>query len=190
MASLRKWYETSPPDFKFAVKAPRTITHYKKFNGTSDLVNSFYETVQEGLKEKLGVVLFQMPPTFLYTERHLESILNALDSSFINVAEFRHASWWLDEVYQKLAERNISFCGISHPTLPDTVVQNTPDLYFRFHGVEQLYSSEYAITNLVRFIKLVKKTSAKQAFVFFNNDIGGAAIKNATELIDLSSAKH
>ena len=188
-ASLKKWYDTSPPDFSFAVKAPQGITHYKKFNGAGELIERFYGIVEEGLKEKLGVVLFQLPPNFVYTEVHLAAILNDLDPSFTNVVEFRHDSWWTDDVYQKLAEKNISFCGISHPTLPDAVIQNTPSLYFRFHGVEHLYSSEYSIENLVRFVQLVKNTSAQKAFVYFNNDIGGAAVKNAEELIRLAADK-
>src|SRR6476660_2706168 len=58
---LQNWYKTSPPDFKFSVKAPRLITHFKQFNETDGLLNDFYAAIQEGLKEKAGPVLFQLP---------------------------------------------------------------------------------------------------------------------------------
>src|ERR1700760_568766 len=65
---LKKWYDKSPADFKFSVKAPRLITHYKQFNEVERLLNDFYSSVREGLKEKLGAVLFQLPARVVYSE--------------------------------------------------------------------------------------------------------------------------
>lgn len=86
-------------------------------------MSDFYSTIEEGLKEKLGTVLFQMPPRFDYTEERLEKIINNLDPSFNNLTEFRHVSWWNTEVYKELAKNKITFCGMSHPQLPDDIVQ-------------------------------------------------------------------
>ncbi|MBS7564964.1 DUF72 domain-containing protein [Mucilaginibacter sp. Bleaf8] len=185
VTGLKKWYDDSPQGFTFAVKAPRLITHYRQFNNTADLINEFYDTITNGLQHKLGTVLFQMPPRFAYTEERLHKLLNSLQPPFNNVIELRHSSWWQQPVYDQLSRHNITFCGMSHPTLPDTVIQNTDVLYYRFHGVEQLYASLYTTQELITFAEQVKSTSAQQAYIYFNNDIGASAIRNAKELIEI-----
>ena len=129
LSFLKNWYQKSPDSFRFSVKAPRAITHYKKFNEVTDLISSFYETINNGLQEKLGPTLFQLPPGFSYDEQRLERIINTLNPSFNNILEFRHVSWWRDDVFKTLADHGITFCGMSHPTLPDDVIQNTPVIY-------------------------------------------------------------
>ena len=74
-------------------------------------------TANNGLQEKLGPVLFQMPPSFSYDEERLERIINSLNPTFKNVLELRHVSWWREDVYAKLAAHQIAFCGMSHPLL-------------------------------------------------------------------------
>lgn len=185
LSSLQKWYADSPAQFLFAVKAHRGITHYSKFNNTKDRVNELYQVIADGLQEKLGPVLFQMPPNYLYSEERLENILKNLDPAFTNVVEMRHESWWQSHVYAELAKQNISFCGMSHPTLPDEVVANTSTIYYRLHGNQQLYSSAYSADELNSFAANVNAANAEQAFVYFNNDIGASAIFNAKELLDI-----
>lgn len=183
LSFLEGWYNKSPADFIFAVKAPRAITHYKKFNDTEKLIEDFYKTIREGLKEKLGCVLFQMPPRFDYKAGRLQKIINSLDTSFNNVLEFRHASWWSEEVYKELSKNNISFCGMSHPELPDKIIQNTSVLYYRMHGVPELYKSLYSLEMLKSFVKKIESGGkTRKAFIYFNNDIDGSAIKNAKEM--------
>jgi uncharacterized protein YecE (DUF72 family) len=183
LSFLENWRLKSPENFRFAVKAPRGITHYKKFNGTTDLISDFYNVVRDGLQDKLGCVLFQLPPNFHYSEEHLERIINSLDNSFLNVVEFRNSSWWIEDVYQKLANKNITFCGMSHPTLPKDLISNTPLLYYRMHGEGQLYASNYEkeqLQNLVDTIKI--RESVQEAYIFFNNDIHTYAIYNALDM--------
>ena len=183
---LKSWYERSSPDFSFAVKAPRMITHYKKLNDCENLIADFYQTVHEGLKEKTGCLLFQFPPSFHYNQENLDKIISSLHHRHPNVVEFRHASWWNDEVYKILGKNKISFSGMSHPTLPDKIIENTSLLYYRMHGVPQLYKSPYALADLKKVVKTIEESSkTKNAFVYFNNDIGGNAIKNAKEMIGL-----
>jgi uncharacterized protein YecE (DUF72 family) len=183
--ALQKWYADSPPEFVFTVKAHRVITHYKKFNNTQDKVNELYAVLSDGLQEKLGPVLFQMPPNYQYSEERLQNIYKNLDPTFTNVIEMRHESWWRPDVYQQLAEHQITFCGMSHPTLPADVIQNTDTLYYRLHGNQQLYSSAYSTAELQQLANDVKATDAKQAFLYFNNDIGASAIFNAKELLEI-----
>ncbi|HEY0055142.1 MAG TPA: DUF72 domain-containing protein [Pedobacter sp.] len=186
LSFLENWRLKSPENFRFAVKAPRSITHYKKFNGTADLISDFYNVVRDGLQDKLGCVLFQLPPNFHYSEEHLERIINSLDNSFLNVVEFRHPTWWIEEVYQKLAIKNITFCGMSHPTLPKDLISNTPLLYYRMHGEGQLYASNYENEQLQLLVDRIKSgESVKEAYIFFNNDIHTYAIYNALDMLKM-----
>src|SRR4029077_11454320 len=143
LSFLENWYKKSPANFCFAVKAPRLITHYKQFNETEELLSDFYSTIKDGLKEKLGPILFQLPGKITYNTDLLKRIVNSLDDKFINTVEFRHASWWNKHVYDELEKHHIIFCGISHPQLPEDIIINSPTIYYRFHGVPKLYYSQY-----------------------------------------------
>ena len=187
LSFLQSWYQKSPAEFRFAVKAPRAITHYKKFNDTTELITSFYNTINDGLQDKLGPVLFQIPPSYNYTEEKLDKILNALNPAFMNVLEPRHISWWQPEIYEKLAQHNISFCGMSHPALPGEIIQNTPVVYYRFHGVPDLYRSPYSTADLQNVIDTIKSNeNTNEAWFYFNNDIDASAIGNAKEMMEMA----
>lgn len=183
LSFLENWYASSPADFRFSVKAPRLITHYKQFNDTAQLLADFYGTVQEGLREKLGPVLFQLPPRLAYSNDRLFKMLDSLDPAFRNVLEFRHPSWWEGHVYQALAQRGVSFCGQSHPQLPDEVVANAALLYYRFHGTPELYKSPYAEEYLRQVVSQIEAARhVQEAYLYFNNDIDASAIGNARQM--------
>ncbi|HEY1024339.1 MAG TPA: DUF72 domain-containing protein [Sphingobacteriaceae bacterium] len=180
---LQDWYDRSPDNFRFAVKVPRRVTHFRQFHDAGDIISQFYSTVGEGLKEKLGCVLFQMPPRMSYTGERLERILNSLDGTFRNVLEFRHESWWNGDVYRALAAANVTFCGMSHPALPDDIIQNTSTLYYRFHGETELYKSLYDRPHLKKFVSEVGESkTTREAFIYFNNDINASAITNGRQM--------
>lgn len=186
LSFLKGWYKRSPEDFIFAIKAPRIITHFKLFHETDEVIGEFYSVIEEGLKEKLGCVLFQLPPRAVYTAERLDRIISSLNPAFKNVLEFRHLSWWTPEVYEKLSKHEITFCGMSHPQLPVNIIQNNPLLYYRFHGVPELYKSEYDINLLQGFVdKIQSQARVKQAFIYFNNDTGGSAITNAKQMQEI-----
>lgn len=187
---LQNWNKRSPGSFTFSVKAPRIITHFKKFNDSIELINELYAVISNGLKNKLGPVLFQLPPRFDYTAERLEKIIGSLNPAFINVLEFRHVSWWQEEVFKELARHNITFCGMSHPSLPDQMIRYTKVVYHRMHGVPHLYRSLYNVASLEKIIhKTEEMKSTKEAFIYFNNDIDGSAIINSKQLIELTSGK-
>ncbi|GAB2956805.1 DUF72 domain-containing protein [Hymenobacter coalescens] len=189
LSFLQNWHQNSPPGFLFAVKAPRLITHYKQFNDVAGLLTDFYATVQDGLQEKLGPVLFQLPPRAAYTPERLQRILDYLDPAFQNVLEFRHPSWWTGAVYEQLQQRGVAFCGQSHPLLPDAVVATAPTLYYRFHGVPHLYQSPYE-EDFLGGVKAAADAApaVRQAFLYFNNDIDASAIYNARQMLHLVEA--
>lgn len=177
---LQNWYAISSPGFVFTVKAPRLITHYKRFNDCERLLHDFYTTVIAGLADKLGTVLFQFPPTMVYDAALLDRIINNLSREVTNVLEFRHASWWTPAVYRRMKKEKLIFSGISHPSLPDTVVINNKTAYYRFHGVPKLYYSAYSQRKLrdVADAMLNDKT-VKEAYIYFNNTATIGAIENA-----------
>jgi uncharacterized protein YecE (DUF72 family) len=187
MNSLQTWYDRSPANFSFSVKAPRLITHYKRLNDAQRVLQDFYKTAKEALKEKLGCVLFQFPSSFVYEEHRLERIVNLLDHSICNVVEFRHPSWWQDAVYNAFTERNIVFCGMSHPELPDKLIRTARRVYYRLHGVPHLYYSKYETQKLEQLVSEINNLdNIDEAFIFFNNTAEGAAILNAKEVQELS----
>lgn len=188
LEALRSWYDQAPSGFRFAVKAPKAITHFKQFHGTVDMLTDFYTTIRRGLQEKLGPVLFQFPPRFRYEPERLERVLSQLDPGFANVLEFRHPGWWCEEVYTALRQRGISFCGMSYPGLPDEAVVTSPVVYYRFHGVPDRYLSSYNDAQLGAFTeKIASNENIREAWCYFNNDAAVAAIPNAHTLIRLAN---
>ena len=139
--------------------------------------------MQEGLKEKLGPVLFQLPARITYSEDFLQRITENVSAEFINVIEFRHLSWWNQHIINQLSQHNISFCGIDIQDLPDDIVANTSTVYYRFHGQPKLYYSEYQQEKLAGFSNaLLQKAANKTAYIYFNNTATIAAINNAIHL--------
>lgn len=184
--SLTKFYDSSPADFKITVKAPRLITHYKRLAEAQEALGNFYATVQEGLKEKLGFVLFQFPSTFVYEEHRLDRIVNLLDCSMKNVVEFRHESWWTEAVFKAFSQNNITFCSMSHPNLPSHPIKTTQCIYYRFHGVPQLYFSRYNSDELEEVASAIQQeNSVSEAYIYFNNTAEAAAVANAKQFQDL-----
>lgn len=180
LSFLQNWYDKSPGNFLFSVKAPRLITHYKQFKDTAQLLEDFYTIIRTGLRNKLGAVLFQLPPQHSFNEEKLQHIIKSVDKSFENVIEFRHASWWQKEVIAELGRHQITFCGLSYPGLSDEAIVNTPVVYYRFHGVPHLYHSSYPEIEMDQVAETInKKEKVKKVYLYFNNTADGAAIQNA-----------
>ena len=186
---LKSLYERTPENFSFSVKAPRLITHYKRLSEAREALTSFYETLKDGLDNKLGSILFQFPSSFVYEEHRLERILNLVDPSMRNVVEFRSQSWWNESVYKGFSEKNITFCGMSHPDLPPNVVRTSNIVYYRFHGVPFLYSSRYEAPQLETVAQQIQNlNNVDEAYIYFNNTAGGAAIANARQFFEICEA--
>jgi len=185
--TLQKWYDKSPDDYIFAVKAPKLITHMKKFDDCERLLNDFYTACKDGLKEKLGCVLFQLPPSFSYTEERLELLLKSMNPEFKNVIEFRNVSWWKKKIYERLEKENIIFCTVNHPTMPTDLIVNNETVYVRLHGNPKMFYSKYSAKEIKELYESInKKRKVKEVYVYFNNTASTAGIENATELVKLT----
>lgn len=180
---LQNWYSISPPDFVFSAKVPRLITHYKRLNNCEDLLRDFYITMRNGLGEKLGGVLFQLPPSMQYSPALLDTLSDLLSVEFINVVEFRHASWQSKTVLDKLKRKGIIVSGLSHPRLTHAGIINDNVAYYRFHGVPDIYYSVYSTATLRIIVdQFLQKEKLQEVFIYFNNTATPGAIKNATWL--------
>ncbi|PRD47950.1 DUF72 domain-containing protein [Sphingobacterium haloxyli] len=180
--NLLSWHEKVPDNFKFSLKAPRIITHIRRLKQCAEEIQDFYRVSKEGLKHKLACILWQLPPSFSYREERLQSILRVMDPAFKNVIEFRHESWWREDVIKTLSENNITFCNVNYPKLPTSIQQTTPIGYIRMHGNPELFYSEYTEDQVKTLYREVNAAGFKEAYIYFNNTASTAAIINALQL--------
>ncbi len=182
---FQKWYERTPSDFRFVIKGWRQITHLKRLKDSVSFLESFFENVKE-LKEKLICILWQMPPSLKKNTQLLESFLKELfkikiAKKIFHSVEFRHKSWFVEEIYGILKENNVNLCIAHSDRWPFVKVLTSNFLYLRFHGGKVLYGSEYPLKELSEFKNLIDefKKEINTIFGFFNNDAYGFAVKNA-----------
>ncbi|MBK1896368.1 DUF72 domain-containing protein [Chryseobacterium paridis] len=181
--TLLKWFDETHDEFKFFIKIPKSITHEKRLIDCKNEISEFCQHIHENLKHKLSGFLYQFPPSFKNTPENIDLILNNLDFTFLNVIEFRNASWWQKEIFEILKNKNIVFSGVSFPgNLPEDLIINHSDIiYYRLHGKPVLYKSAYTEEFLNDLAEKIHK-SQKKAFIFFNNTWGISAIKNGLYL--------
>jgi uncharacterized protein YecE (DUF72 family) len=178
---LMGWYNKTPENFMFTLKANRAITHTRKFNNTQDLTARFYE-LSKNLKEKLLCVLFQLPPFVHKNLELLEKIASQMDPKITNVLEFRHESWWSSDVYALMEKKGLVFCTVSASELPETLVSTADSVYVRFHGKESLTQGFYPTEELKAWAEKIEKSNAKQVLCYFNNDVNANAVQNCQTL--------
>ena len=133
----------------------------------------------------MGCFLFQFPPSFSYTAARLRSIVGQLDPRHRNAVEFRHRSWWNDEVFKTFRDAGLIFCSVSAPDLPDDVIRTAEAIYVRFHGAKQWYRHDYSDAELETWAKKIHASHAKEIWAYFNNDFQGCAFRNAQTLRQL-----
>lgn len=174
---VKGWYRKSSADFKFVAKANRQITHRNKLVDTEPFLERFLASISE-LKEKLANILFQLPPSLTFDPQLLENFLKILPQNYKYSFEFRHASWEQDETYRLLRNYDVSYCIVSRKNYPFNEIVTSDIVYYRLHGPEAMCASSYSDEWL---FKLAQKISSyeKTVFVFFNNDVGGHAVRNA-----------
>lgn len=107
--TLQKWFDETPDDFRFFIKIPKTISHEKRLKDCKEEIAEFCLHIQNNLGKKLSGFLYQFPPSFKNTEENLDLILNNVDFKYLNVIEFRHETWWREEIYNILSSKTSSF---------------------------------------------------------------------------------
>ncbi len=182
------WYTRTPSYFRFAVKANQFITHRKKLHNPEEYVARFLEQVS-GLGEKLGVVLFQLPPNWKFHQERLEGLCGFLSQQKIlpglcSALEIRHTSWYDDACFAVLRKHNISLVLTDWPGCIVEGPLTANFVFVRRHGPNSLYASNYPDTYLQRDVQQIHSWLAegRAVYIYFNNDAHGYAIKNALSL--------
>ena len=179
-----RWYRESGPDFSFAVKGSRYITHLKRLLDVEEPLERFFAPAQQ-LHEKLKVVLWQFPPDFKCAPDRLDTFLALLENYRVRCAlEFRNESWLCPEVIDLCTYRNVSLCMADRPPFLDEPPITADFIYLRRHGAEGNYLGEYTKEQLEGDAKRIRSyhSQKRDVFIYFNNDAGGAAPRNALEL--------
>lgn len=184
ITAVKTWLRQAKPSFVYTIKVCELITHVKRFEETGTLIEDF-GYIAHLLGPQMGCFLFQLPPSFRYSQETLHLILSQLDPLRRNVVEFRHKTWWNEDVFAAFKAAGAIFCSCSGPRLPDELVCTADDVYVRFHGIKQWYRHDYSDAELWVWAERIRQSRAKTTWVYFNNDRDGYAIKNAKRLAEL-----
>jgi uncharacterized protein YecE (DUF72 family) len=191
---FRKWREATPDGFAISVKASRLITHVRRLAGAQEAVAQFLENARE-LGDKLGVILFQLPPSLRFAPELLEPLLEQLKRqeflpSWRAALEVRHKSWLNDDCFQLLAAYNVSLALTDWRSCPTDGPATADFVYVRRHGPGKLYASSYSDQALKDDAGQIRAwlDAGKDVYIYFNNDFFGYAIQNAQTLQSLLQA--
>jgi uncharacterized protein YecE (DUF72 family) len=181
--TFEKWYSESPPDFIFSIKASRYITHIKKLIEPEEPVKRFFENAA-GIKDKAGVILFQLPPGLKYNEERLVNIINILPGNYRYTFEFRNETWWNDKAYELLKDQNIAFCIFELAGQITPRLATADFIYIRLHGPGGKYSGSYSDETLKSWASDFSKwmDEGKDVYCYFDNDDSAYAVYNAFTL--------
>lgn len=127
---LEAWADCVPTPFRFVIKASRQITHFGRLKDVGDVTGYLLETART-LAERLGVILFQLPPNFPKDAARLSDFLAILPDDVRFAFEFRHPSWFADDVFEVLAERNLALCTADAEGPPAEIVPTADWGYLR-----------------------------------------------------------
>ena len=180
------WRKSVPKDFLFVVKASRFITHNKKLLDPETSFTKFWTNVV-ALKDKLGIILFQLPPTWKVNHERFETFLKALPKRHRYVFEFRNPTWYEDAIYKLMEKYNIGFCiyELNGHLSPEVVTADF--VYVRLHGPGAKYQGSYDDAALQYWADKMNawKKDGKDVFCFFDNDEQGFAAFNAIRIKEL-----
>jgi uncharacterized protein YecE (DUF72 family) len=177
------WREASADGFLVTVKASRYITHLRRLRDCRDPVRLLWSRCRR-LGRKLGPVLFQLPPNFKADVDLLRGFLRLLPKSMRPAFEFRHPSWENEEAHRALDEAGCALVLADRPRarLPNVVTGGWS--YIRFHQ-GSLVGPGYSRAKLRRWADRIADMPTRDTFVYFNNDTGGAAVRDAMTLREL-----
>jgi len=190
-ATCIKWAETVPKGFLFSVKASRFITHIRRLEGIEEAWEQFAANIR-GIGDRLGPVLFQLPPSLQADPDRLGRFLGLLRRDRRTprvhpVFEFRHRSWFTKGTYDVLGKTGATLC-IAHSSRYPCVEEVTADLaYYRFHGPKEFFASKYSQQELESWAAKIRRhvEAGRTVHAYFNNDWHGYAVENARTLREL-----
>ncbi len=178
---IESWSSAVPEHFRFSVKATQKITHLKRLKNARDETEFLMKTVGL-LGEKLGVVLFQCPPNFRKDLERLEEFLKTLPEGVRCAFEFRHETWFDEEVYHALREKDCALCAA------DTDEElKVPFVSTSKWGYLRLRRPDYSKKDLQQWLKKIGEQSWGEVFVFFKHEDEGVGAALALKMQELAS---
>ncbi|HEX3817471.1 MAG TPA: DUF72 domain-containing protein [Chthoniobacterales bacterium] len=176
--TIENWSKLTPENFRFALKAPQKVTHFAKLRDCADTLEYFCRVVS-ALGERLGPVLFQLPPNFKKDAERLGDFLRELPAMRA-AFEFRHESWLDDEIFELLRAHNLALC------LADTEKLAAPTTATADYGYLRLRREDYTSDDVARWAEFVRQKEAKwrEVFVYFKHEESGIGPKLARQMLD------
>ena len=181
---VKGWVAQTPPGFLFTVKASRYLTHVKRLTDIEQPIKRFYEPLRALIDaERLGPVLWQLPENFHRDDERLDGWLELLPDG-MHTIEFRHRSWFVPEVMQRLRARGVALTIGDHPQRPFQSLEATASWRFvRFHYGSRGRGGNYSATELEQWARRIAQWRRREdVFAYFNNDWNGFAPDNALSL--------
>jgi uncharacterized protein YecE (DUF72 family) len=172
------WADAAPAGFAYSLKAPRRITHEKRLKDCADATGRFLEMAAL-LGDRLGCLLFQLPPNLKRDDDRLEAFLSTLPSGTRAAFEFRHPSWFAPAVCAALERRNLALCWADSETLQASMVRTADYVYCR------LRDEGYSADDIGRWAGTVREVGAGgDVFVYFKHEAAGKGPEFARQLMD------
>jgi uncharacterized protein YecE (DUF72 family) len=177
------WRSRSPRGFLFACKGSRYLTHMKRLTDPGAGLDRYFELVLR-LREKLGPILWQLPPQMTRPDAaRLDEFLSRVPQHLRHAVEFRSAGWYTDEICEVLDRHGAAFC--EHDLVDRPPPAHTGGFrYVRFHGATGKYRGRYGKPGLRKWARDLE-TYSGDAYVYFNNDVHGHAVRDALDLLEL-----
>jgi uncharacterized protein YecE (DUF72 family) len=177
--TIENWCKLTPETFKFSLKAPQKITHFARLRNCDDTVDYFYDVVA-GLGNRLGPILFQLPPNLKKDIPLFQHFTECLPASIRAAFEFRDPSWFDDEVFTVLRKRNVCLC------LADSEKLTTPFNATADWGYLRLRREDYQDADVTRWAETLQTQNAvwSDVFVYFKHEESGTGPKLAKQLTD------
>lgn len=178
--TIENWNKLTPSTFRFGLKAPQKITHWSKLRDCGDTMRYFHD-ITSGLGEKLGPVLFQLPPNFKKDTFVLADFVNSLPPGMHAAFEFRHESWFRDEVWDIFKKRKVALC------IADTESLATPKVATSDWGYVRLRREDYAKIDVERWADFVREQKERwsDAYIYFKHEEAGIGPKLAKQMMEL-----
>ena len=181
--TFARWRDQAPPGFCYAVKANRFLTQAKKLKDCEEPIERMMSATRH-LGDRLGPMLYQLPPSLKINLERLESFLKLVPKDVTNVFEFRERSWYVAETYALLERYGASFCVHDMPGSASERIAVGPIAYVRFHGGEGKYWGRYSDEGLLSWTDWMagQRRLGRPVWAYFNNDIHGHALHDAQTL--------
>lgn len=186
--TVKRWYAQVPKEFIFSVKASRYITHLKRLHECEEALENFYSAIQF-LQEKLGPILFQLPPSFACDYEKLKQFLSLLKKEYHYAFEFRSPGWYSDEIYRLLHKNKIALCITDMNGKLSPLEVTSRFVYLRLHGPKRAYKGSYGEKKLTIWKERILewRRQRKKVFAYFDNDEKSFATQDALLISKLLS---